>query len=88
MAIRKSSKANNNEIKYEVIEKCGVIKEKNGGYNLELRYVAWNGGEPKYDVRTWKTKDDGTEICGKGITLTGEELESLGEIIVKLASND
>lgn len=87
MAIKKSGKVNEG-IKYEVIEKCGVIEEKNGGYNLELRYVAWNGGEPKYDIRTWKAKDDGTEICGKGITLTGEELESLGEIIVKLASND
>lgn len=87
MAIRKSeNKAS--EIKVEIIEKCGVIAERNGGYNLELRYVSWNGGEPKYDIRTWKTKDDGTEICGKGITLDGDELESLGEIIVKLASND
>ena len=87
MAIRKSN-SKENEIKMEVLEKCGVIQERNGGYNLELRYIAWNGGEPKYDIRTWKTKDDGTEICGKGITLTGEELESLGELIVKLASND
>ena len=87
MAIRKSN-LKENEIKMEVLEKCGVIAERNGGYNLELRYIAWNGGEPKYDIRTWKTKDDGTEICGKGITLTGEELESLGELIVKLASND
>lgn len=84
MAIRKSSKANNNEIRYEVIEKCGVIEEKNGGYSLELRYVAWNGGDPKYDIRTWKAKDDGTEIVGKGITLTGEELEKLGEIIKEM----
>lgn len=88
MAIKKSGKANDNGIKYEVIEKCGVITERNGDYNLELRYVSWNGNEPRYDIRTWKTKDDGTEVCGKGITLTGEELESLGNIIMKLASND
>lgn len=88
MAIKKSGNTTNNEIKYEVIEKCGVISERNGGYTLELRYVSWNGGEPKYDIRTWKTKDDGTEVCGKGITLSGEELEALGEIITKLASND
>ena len=87
MAIKKSEKANDG-IKYEVLENCGVIAERNGGYNLELRYVSWNGGEGKYDIRPWKTKDDGTEACGKGITLTGEELESLGEIIIKLASND
>ena len=84
MAIKKTTKAND-EIKMEIVEKCGVIEERNGGYTLELRYVAWNGGEPKYDIRTWKTKDDGTEICGKGITLTGEELEKLGEIIAEMA---
>ncbi len=88
MAIKKSGKAKDEGIKYEVLEKCGVIAERNGDYNLELRYVAWNGGEAKYDIRPWKQKDDGTETCGKGITLTGEELESLGELIVKLASND
>ena len=86
MAIKKTKV--NDEIKMEVVEKVGVIMERNGGYSLELRYVSWNGGEPKYDIRPWKIKDDGTEVCGKGITLTGEELESLGEIIVKLASND
>ena len=84
MAIRKTSKAEE-KIKVEVIEKCGVIAERNGGYNLELRYVSWNGGEPKYDIRTWKVKDDGTEVCGKGITLDGEELESLGKLIAELA---
>ena len=79
MAIKKSGKTNDNGIKYEVIEKCGVISENNG-YSLELRYVAWNGGEPKYDLRQWYEKD-GVEKCGKEITLTGEQLESLGEII-------
>lgn len=79
MAIKKSGKANDNGIKYEVVEKCGVISENNG-YSLELRYVAWNGGEPKYDLRQWYERD-GVEKCGKGITLTGEQLEALGEII-------
>ena len=84
--IRKNMSATKEQINYEVIEKCGVIAERNGGYNLELRYVSWNGAEPKYDIRTWKTKDDGTEVCGKGITLSGEELENLGDIIAKLAN--
>lgn len=86
MAIKKNGKTN--EISYEVLEKCGVISEGNGGYNMELRYISWNGKEPKYDIRTWRTKDDGTEIMGKGITLTGEQLEKLGEIINDLAKED
>ena len=87
MAIKKTNKADES-IKMEIIEKCGVIAERNGGYTLELRYISWNGGDPKYDIRTWKTKDDGTEICGKGITLAGEELENLGNIIAEMAKED
>lgn len=80
MAIKKTAKAKD-EIKCEVLEKCGVVSERSGGYTLELRYVKWNDSEPRYDLRNWKTKDDGTEVCGKGITLSGEEVENLYEII-------
>lgn len=83
MAIKKTTKSDEN-IKMEIVEKCGVIMERNGGYNLELRYIAWNGNDPKYDIRPWKTTDDGNEVCGKGITLSGEELEKLGSIIKSL----
>lgn len=84
MAIKKSNAKANDEIKMEVLEKCGIISERANGWTTELRYVAWNGNEPRYDIRTWKIKDDGTEVCGKGITLTGEELEKLGEIIKEM----
>ena len=79
MAIKKNNVKE--EIKYEVIEKCGVISERNGGYTLELRYVSWNNKPPKYEIRPWKVNDEGKEVCTKGITLTGEELEALGELI-------
>ena len=68
------------EVKYEVIEKCGVLGERSNGFALELRLVAWNGNEPKYDIRAWKETDEG-EKMQKGVTLTGEELESLYEVI-------
>ena len=80
MAIKKSGKAKDEGIKYEVLEKCGVISTNSSGWNTELRYIAWNGNDPKYDIRSWKETEDG-EKCGKGITLTGEELEALGNII-------
>jgi hypothetical protein len=87
MAIKKSNtKAKDEGIKYEVIEKCGVISEGKNGWTTELRYIAWNDGEPKYDIRSWVTNEDGTEKCGKGITLTGEQLESLGTLITKLSA--
>ena len=84
MAINKSGKGNGNGngVTYETIERY-VIAERSGGYKLELRFMSWNGNEPKYDLRTWKEDEDG-EKCGKGIGLTGEELIALKDMIVKL----
>lgn len=81
MAIKKSGKRNN-EITYNVEERV-ILAERNGGYKLELRYMSWNGKEPKYDIRAWKETEDG-EVCGKGLSLSGEELEILGDYINKL----
>ena len=83
MAIKKSGKTNDG-IQMEVVEKCGVISEGTNGWTTELRYISWNGKEPKYDIRPWCTNEDGTEKCGKGITLTGEQFEKLGEIIKEM----
>lgn len=66
------------EIKYEVIKDYGVIA-KRGEYELKLQKVAWNGRDAKYDIRSWK--DD---KCGKGATLTDEELKGLYEKLKEL----
>ena len=87
MAFKKSGMATSKaEPTYEVIEKCGIISER-GGWKLELRYVSWNGKEPKYDLRPWKETEDG-ETCNKGITLTGEELESLMNVLNRMANEE
>lgn len=82
MAIRKSNAkaTKSTEPTYEVIEECGTLSTNSRGWELKLRYVAWNGNEPKYDLRSWKEDENG-EKCSKGITLTGEELEALLEIL-------
>lgn len=80
MAIKKSGTVvKGNEPTYEVVEECGVISVS-GEWETKLRLVSWNGREPKYDIRPWKDTPEG-ERCGKGITLTGEELETLHAII-------
>lgn len=81
MKINKSNSKKETEIKYEVIEECGTVAVRKGDYSLKLRYISWNGRDPVYDLRPWKVDDNGTEICGKGITLSGEELESFGNLI-------
>lgn len=63
--------ANNTEIKMDIIEDYGVISEKNG-YELRLRKISWNDRDAKFDIRPWKE-----DKCGKGITLTDEELKGL-----------
>ena len=69
------------EIKYEVVDKIGVVSEGNNGWNKELNLISWNEREPVYDVRTWSADH---EKMGKGITLTAEEAKELREMLNKL----
>ena len=85
MGFIKSNNANKDEAKYEVLENFGTISEKNG-WELQLRLVSWNGNDPKYDVRAWKT-EDGVEKCRKGLTLTGEEAEGLYKLLKGIATS-
>ena len=41
------------EIKYEVVDKIGIVSEGNNGWNKELNLISWNDREPVYDIRTW-----------------------------------
>lgn len=68
------------KITYKVIEDYGSLG-KRGNYDLRLRLISWNGNEPKYDIRPWKDDPERGEIMGKGMTLSGEELEMLGKIL-------
>lgn len=72
------------EPKYELIEHFGKLTDEEGKYNKELNLIAWNGGEPKFDLRPWKeTAENGRQML-KGITLTAEEVETLYEILQKI----
>lgn len=87
MAINKSGKSANEEIKYEVQEDYLIAKRVKANGNeeeLRLRFMSWNDREARYDIRNWYKDESGKERCGKGIGLSGEELISLGEIINKL----
>ena len=66
------------DITMEVVKDYGTISEKNG-YELKLQKISWNGKDAKYDIRPWK--DD---KCGKGITLTDDELKGLYDKIKEL----
>ena len=74
--------AYNKEFKFEITEKIAVLAEERSGWTKELNKVSFNGGEPKFDIRTW---DPEHEKMGKGVTLSDEEMIILREAIAELS---
>lgn len=66
---------------YEIVEEIAVLSENDKGWRKELNLIAWNGREPKFDIRDWAPNH---EKMGKGVTLTQEELKQLGVVLSKL----
>ncbi|MGL4402370.1 MAG: YdbC family protein [Fusobacteriaceae bacterium] len=66
------------EIKFDILEKLGVIGESSKGWTREVNVVSWNNRKGKIDIRDW---DEHHEKMGKGITLSKEELKALKEIL-------
>lgn len=62
------------EFSYEIVKHIGVLSESGRGWTKELNLISWNGREPKYDIREWAPEH---EKMGKGVTLSGEEMEQL-----------
>lgn len=73
--IKTDANGNGSEPTFEVIEKMFEIG-KRGKNVVRLDYGAWNGNDPKYELRIWKEKN-GEMQATKGIGLTGEELIAL-----------
>jgi hypothetical protein len=69
------------DIKYEIIEKIGVLSTSASGWTKELNLVSWNDHEPKYDLRSWSADRNRR---GKGITLSADELQALKAILNKI----
>lgn len=40
------------ELKFEIIKNIGVLSESSNGWKKEVNIVSWNGGDPKYDIRS------------------------------------
>ena len=66
------------ELKFEIIKSIGVLSESSNGWKKEVNIVSWNGGDQKYDIRSWN--QDRTKM-GKGVTLSSAEIEKLRELL-------
>ena len=66
------------DFSFSIEKHIGVISQGKGGWQVELNLVSWSGREAKYDIRSWSPDH---QKMGKGITMTQEELNTLGKII-------
>jgi hypothetical protein len=66
------------EIKFEIIEKIGLLSQSASGWEKALNLISWNDRDPKYDLRDWS--GDGSKM-GKGVTMTREELSALRDLL-------
>ena len=69
------------EIKFEIINKVGVLSKSASGWAKQLNLIRWNDRDAKYDIREWSP--DG-EKMGKGVTLSREEMLALKELLNKI----
>ena len=71
------------EPKYKIEKDFGVISSRTVRgvtYDKRLRLVDWGHGA-KFDIREWWQDEDGKQCCGKGITLTSDEVRALYGIL-------
>ena len=64
------------EFSYEIKEKIAVLSD-NGAWETQVNLISWNHAKPKYDIRKWNVE---TGKMSKGVSLTEEEWNALGEL--------
>jgi hypothetical protein len=66
------------DLKYDILEKFGVLSTSKSGWELQLNFVQWGENTPKFDIRTWAPDN---QKMGKGITLTHDEVVKLHDLL-------
>lgn len=69
------------KIKKNVVEKFGIIGNKEAKMPKQLTITEWGVYEGKFDIRGW---DEDYDRCTKGISFTAKELIDLRDILNKL----
>jgi hypothetical protein len=66
------------EFTFSILKNIGELSTNRSGWKREINLVSWNGGRAKLDIRDWAP--DHSKM-GKGISLTGEEVAILKELL-------
>lgn len=75
------------EFTYDVKNDYGMLSE-NKDYSLRLTKVSWNGGDPKFDLRSWCKFGTEEQKASKGITLTVDEAKALRDLLNEIDLED
>lgn len=74
------SKFKKDDIKYEMIEFLGSVKENsNSDWSKSVARISWNENPSTIDIRNMNLSQ---EIMGKGISLTDEEVDNLVDLLL------
>lgn len=68
------------DFSFEIKEHLGDLFTYSTGWKKEVNLVAWNGSNPKLDIRDW---DPNHERMSRGVTLRDEEAKMLVKILEK-----
>lgn len=76
---------NNEKIEFKLVEQLGVLETHKSGWAREVNIVAWNGNQPKFDIRDW---DPEHQRMSRGITLYENEAIRLTKILAQRLEMD
>ena len=81
MAYRQNnSQGRNDQVRFDLMERIGVLSKKENGWTREVNIVAWNDGPGKVDIREW---DPDHKRMTRGVTLFEDEAEKLTKILAR-----
>ena len=79
MAYSNERRRGDRKVTFDLMENLVVFgRRKDSDWTKEANIVAWNGGDPKLDIREW---DPDHERMSKGITLFEDEAERLAKAL-------
>ena len=73
------------EVRFEIVERLGVLASHSTGWRKELNIIRWNGGLPKFDIRDWSPDH---EHMSRGITLHMKEGKHAAMLILSHLGED
>lgn len=71
---------NNNEFRYKLVKKGGVISVNSKGWTKEINLISYNGKKSVVDIRLWSP----SRKMSKGITLSQDDINRTIELLNKM----